>query len=428
MPEAGERKPQGFCRNCGAQNRQDTTFCVSCGERLTEHPSTAVPNRGRLNRWLLVVGSASVLLLLLVGTAAAMYRGSSPDGSPPPSAAVDQAPEQGPTDEETTSVAGGVNPDPMQQSGPQTWEEQAQTLYQSSLTAVEDTVERFDPDNPYRDWTEAEANAQASDIDTLVENHQRFGEEAAGAPAELKEADAYLLRGLESLALLTREIRHQAIGETTYITEAGFQNVAEGLDDFQEARELVGQQGIDLDPQNASPAPQELKSRFQNLQDGWSNFSQEQQEKAEAESTAQQREQQYMFDEIDALNEARQVDIDEHDRVVSGPLVDVEVEAVGQVVGDPLTQGGPRSLEEEAAAFVLEAAAGPVWRAVFLTRDVDLIASSGIEDGEYVRVTGVVYDVDEEQGRPLVKMTNVEIVDKEEALDPNVRTFQVLNS
>lgn len=40
MSEANNQ-PQGYCRNCGAEVRQGTQFCVSCGVRLISEPATS---------------------------------------------------------------------------------------------------------------------------------------------------------------------------------------------------------------------------------------------------------------------------------------------------------------------------------------------------------------------------------------------------
>ncbi len=99
------------------------------------------------------------------------------------------------------------------------------------------------------------------------------------------------------------------------------------------------------------------------------------------------------------LAAARREDYEAYKSVVSypNPRVGVEVDVIGQVRSAPYTQGGPRSLEEEAAGFFLDSVpGGTVWEAPVVTRDVSLVSR-----------------------------LKVERIDKEDATDPTTRNFVI---
>ena len=324
-------------------------------------------------------------------------------------------------EEETTETSGSY----AVEGG--SWEDSAQAHYVSSLLALRDTLNRFEPDDS--PWTDEKDVAQSDAAGLFRDNFERFRDRTPTAPPELEEVDAYLLRALQGLNIVGDNLTSVA-PDIAGMGEDELEDVRSVLGDLREADELATQRGVPLDPEDEAPELSELEDlvdeRLAQRADVVSDYKSEQTTLRES-----QAERQYREDESYA---ARAEDYEAYESVVSytNPLIGAEVEVVGQVRSAPYVQGGPRSLEEEAAAFYLDSVpGGTVWEATVISRDVALVESAGLQAGDYVRVRGTVADVaetdsrDRNQPTPLIEPQDIERVDEADATDPTKRNFVI---
>ena len=307
------------------------------------------------------------------------------------------------------------------------WEDSARAHYVSSLLALRDTLNRFEPDDS--PWTGQKDVAQSDDGELFRSNLERFRDQTVAAPPELEEADAYLLRALQGLKVVGDNLT-SVTPDIAGMDETQLRNISSVLGDLREADDLATQRGVPLDPNDEAPDPSELEAlvdeRLAQRAEVVSDY--------EAEQTMVQESQVERQYEENGSYTARAEDYEAYESVVSytDPLIGVEVEAVGRVRSAPYVQGGPRSLEEEAAGFYLDSVPGGVaWEATVVTRDVALVESAGLEAEDYVRIRGTVNDVTETDSRdrnqptPVIELWEIERIDEAEATDPTASNFVV---
>ena len=307
------------------------------------------------------------------------------------------------------------------------WEDSARAHYVSSLLALRDTLGRFEPDDS--PWTDEKDSAQSADGELFRSNLERFRDQTVTAPPELEEADAYLLRALQGLKIVGDNLT-SVTPDIAGMDETQLGNISSVLDDLREADELATQRGVTLDPDAEAPEPSELEAlvdeRLAQRAEVISDYE-------AGQTTVQESQVERQYEENESYA-ARAEDYEAYESVVSytDPLIGVEVEAVGQVRSTPYVQGGPRSLEEEAAGFYLDSVpGGTVWEAPVVTSDVALIESAGLEAEDYVRVRGTVDDVTETDSRdrnqptPVIELREIERIDEVEATNSTKSNFMV---